>query len=100
MVTEIGGTVGEYQNILFLEAVRILKLKASGRPLVLVSFLPTVSDGGELKNQTDSARGKNSKLRRIAAGYNNSQNEIKIDDKRKKNSFQLRNEGRRRRLRA
>ena len=30
VVTEIGGTVGEYQNILFLEAVRILKLKSPG----------------------------------------------------------------------
>ena len=27
VVVEIGGTVGEYQNILFLEAVRILKIK-------------------------------------------------------------------------
>src|SRR5262249_46824957 len=27
VITEIGGTVGEYQNILFLEAVRFLKLR-------------------------------------------------------------------------
>ena len=26
-ITEIGGTVGEYENILFLEAVRMLKIK-------------------------------------------------------------------------
>jgi len=38
---EIGGTVGEYQNILFLEAARMLRLKKSDDVLfVLVSFLP------------------------------------------------------------
>lgn len=51
-ITEIGGTVGEYQNILFLEAVRILKLE---RPndvlLVLVSYLPTLGEKGELKSK-------------------------------------------------
>lgn len=52
VITEIGGTVGEYQNVLFLEAVRMLKIK---RPkdvlLALVSFLPFQSEGGELKSK-------------------------------------------------
>jgi CTP synthase len=52
-LVEIGGTVGEYQNILFLEAIRMLRLK---RPhdvaLVLVSYLPTLGAGGtELKTK-------------------------------------------------
>jgi CTP synthase len=52
-VVEIGGTVGEYENILFLEAVRMLKLR---RPqdvaLVLVSFVPALGAGGtELKTK-------------------------------------------------
>ena len=51
-ITEIGGTVGEYQNILFLEAVRMLKVK---RPddvlLVLVSYLPIQGDESELKTK-------------------------------------------------
>ena len=43
VVTEIGGTAGEYQNILFLEAVRTLKVKQpSDVVLVLVSFIPTL----------------------------------------------------------
>ena len=29
-ITEVGGTVGEYQNVLFLEAVRMLRDEASG----------------------------------------------------------------------
>lgn len=51
-IVEIGGTVGEYQNILFLEAVRILKLKTPDDVLlVLVSFLPSQSQEGELKTK-------------------------------------------------
>jgi CTP synthase len=52
VLTEIGGTVGEYQNLLFLEAVRILKLE---RPkdvlLILVSYLPYQGEGMELKTK-------------------------------------------------
>jgi len=53
VVTEIGGTVAEYENILFLEAVRILKLKKPGDVfLVLVSYIPSVGAGGtELKTK-------------------------------------------------
>ncbi len=52
-ITEIGGTVGEYENILFLEAVRMLKIR---RPndvaLVLVSYVPALGAGGnELKTK-------------------------------------------------
>jgi len=51
-VVEIGGTVGEYQNILFLEAIRILKLKKPGDvALVLVSYLPSQGEEGELKTK-------------------------------------------------
>ena len=52
VIVEIGGTVGEYQNILFLEAIRMLKIK---KPqdilLVLVSYVPLQSDASELKTK-------------------------------------------------
>jgi CTP synthase len=52
ILTEIGGTVGEYQNLLFLEAVRILKLKQPKNvSLVLVSYLPYQGEGMELKTK-------------------------------------------------
>jgi CTP synthase len=53
VIVEIGGTVGEYQNILFLEAVRMLKSKKSSDVLlVLVSLLPTLPGGGnEIKSK-------------------------------------------------
>jgi len=49
---EIGGTVGEYQNVLFLEAARMLKLKKPKDVLfVLVSYLPIPSKIGEMKTK-------------------------------------------------
>lgn len=52
VVTEIGGTVGEYQNILFLEAVRMLKLKNHfDVVLVLVSYLPHLGADSEPKTK-------------------------------------------------
>jgi CTP synthase len=51
-VIEIGGTVGEYENILFLEAARILKLRApEAVRFVMVSYLPTPSNIGEMKTK-------------------------------------------------
>lgn len=53
VVTEIGGTVGEYENLLFLEAIRILKLKNPRDVMIaLVSFMPTLGAGGtEMKTK-------------------------------------------------
>ncbi|OGZ34454.1 MAG: CTP synthase [Candidatus Portnoybacteria bacterium RBG_19FT_COMBO_36_7] len=49
---EIGGTAGEYQNVLFLEAARMLKLKKPHDVLfVLVSYLPIPSKIGEMKTK-------------------------------------------------
>ncbi len=52
MMIEIGGTVGEYQNILFLEAGRMMKLKDPDSVLfVLVSYLPVPGHLGEMKTK-------------------------------------------------
>lgn len=51
-VIEIGGTVGEYENILFLEAARMLKIKnPKDVAFVIVSYLPTPSKIGEMKTK-------------------------------------------------
>jgi CTP synthase len=51
-VIEIGGTVGEYENILFLEAARILKLRdPDSVRFIMVSYLPTPSKIGEMKTK-------------------------------------------------
>ena len=49
---EIGGTVGEYENILFLEAIRMMKMKdPASVAIVLVSYLPVPSHIGEMKTK-------------------------------------------------
>lgn len=49
---EIGGTVGEYQNMLFLEAARMMHLRMPGQvQFVLVSYLPIPSQLGEMKTK-------------------------------------------------
>ncbi len=52
MIIEIGGTVGEYQNVLFLEAARMMKLYDPENVLfVMVSYLPIPSKLGEMKTK-------------------------------------------------
>ncbi len=49
---EIGGTIGEYQNILFLEAARMMKIKYPDDVVfVMVSYLPIPSKVGEMKTK-------------------------------------------------
>ena len=49
---EIGGTVGEYQNMLFLEAARLMRLRHPKDVLfVFVSYLPIPSMIGEIKTK-------------------------------------------------
>ncbi len=51
-IIEIGGTIGEYQNILFLEAARMLKISRPNDVLfVLVSYLPVPNKIGEMKTK-------------------------------------------------
>jgi CTP synthase len=52
VITEIGGTVGEYQNILFLEAARMMKLEnPNDVAFMMVSYLPIPSMVGEMKTK-------------------------------------------------
>ena len=52
VLIEIGGTVGEYQNLLFLEAARMMKLQNSDEFLfILVSYLPVPKMIGEMKTK-------------------------------------------------
>ncbi|MDD5050736.1 MAG: CTP synthase [Candidatus Pacebacteria bacterium] len=49
---EIGGTVGDYQNILFIEAARTLKIRNPHDVFfILVSYLPVPSKLGEMKTR-------------------------------------------------
>jgi len=49
---EVGGTVGEYQNVLFLEALRMMKMEMWDKVItVMVSYLPIPSKVGEMKTK-------------------------------------------------
>jgi len=53
VIIEVGGTVGDYQNVLYLEAVRFMKFEQPDDTLlVLVSYIPALGAGGnELKTK-------------------------------------------------
>ncbi|MEZ4195366.1 MAG: CTP synthase [Candidatus Paceibacterota bacterium] len=52
VMIEVGGTVGEYQNILFLEAIRMMKSEhPEDVATVMVSYLPVPGSIGEMKTK-------------------------------------------------
>lgn len=52
VIVEIGGTVGEYQNILFIEANRIMKYRDNRDVIhIHVGYLPTPPSVGEMKSK-------------------------------------------------
>ena len=51
-IVEIGGTVGDYQNAMFIEAARYLKIKhPQDVTVIMVSYLPTPGTLGEMKTR-------------------------------------------------
>ncbi|MBV9349129.1 MAG: CTP synthase [Patescibacteria group bacterium] len=51
-VIEVGGTVGDFQNALFIEAARVMKLEHPEDVIfVLVSYLPVPGNLGEMKTR-------------------------------------------------
>ena len=51
-IIEIGGTVGDYQNIMFIEAARALKIRhPQDVVFIMVSYLPVPSKLGEMKTR-------------------------------------------------
>lgn len=52
VLVEVGGTVGEYENILFLEAARLMRMRYPDRVRnVLVSYMPVPAAIGEMKTK-------------------------------------------------
>jgi CTP synthase len=83
-VIEIGGTVGDYQNIMFLEAARVLKIKNPGDVLfVLVSYLPVPSTIGEMKSKPTQNAVKQLNSSGIQADVIIARGPLPLDQKRK-----------------
>lgn len=83
-VIEIGGTIGEYQNILFLEAARMMKSKyPQDAALVMVSFLPTPSKIGEMKTKPTQYAARTLNSAGLQADVIIARSEVPLDQKRK-----------------
>jgi len=83
-IIEIGGTVGEYQNILFLEAARMLKTKHHNDvAFVLVSYLPIPSRLGEMKTKPTQYASRTLNSAGVQADVIIARGEVPLDKKRK-----------------
>lgn len=84
-IVEIGGTVGDYQNVVFLEAARILKFKYPDNVLVaLVSYVPTLGAGGnELKTKPTQHAVQNLNAAGVHPDILFARASVPLDDKRK-----------------
>ncbi|OQA53322.1 MAG: CTP synthase [candidate division WS2 bacterium ADurb.Bin280] len=81
---EIGGTVGEYQNILFLEAARMMKMqKNDDVAFVLVSYLPIPGKVGEMKTKPTQYAARTLNNAGIQADFIVCRGEKEIDEPRK-----------------
>jgi len=91
MLIEIGGTVGEYENLLFLEAARIMKLRNPGSVLyVLVSYLPVPGVIGEMKTKPTQHASRSLNVAGIQADIILARSAVPLDKPRKeKLSFAL-----------
>lgn len=81
MVIEIGGTVGEYENLLFLEAARVMKLKNPEDVLfVIVSYLPIPNKIGEMKTKPTQHAVRSLNTAGIQPNFIVARSEKEIDD--------------------
>ena len=85
ILVEIGGTVGEYQNMLFLEAARIMKLRCPKRVLfILVSYLPVPEMIGEMKTKPTQYAVRSLNMAGIQPDMILARAPVVLDDPRKK----------------
>ncbi len=83
-IIEIGGTVGEYQNLIFLEAARMMHRKnPRDVTFVLVSYLPIPSKVGEMKTKLTQTATRELNSCGIQPDFILCRAERPIDDKRR-----------------
>ncbi len=83
-IIEIGGTVGDYQNVMFIEAARVLKLRHPGDvQFIMVSFMPIPNKIGEMKSKPTQNAVKQLNSYGVQADFIIARAEVPIDEKRK-----------------
>jgi CTP synthase len=81
---EIGGTVGEYENLLFLEAARMMKLANPKDVIfVMVSYLPIPNTIGEMKTKPTQHAVRELNSCGLQADFILCRSECPIDEKRR-----------------
>ncbi|MCK4745096.1 CTP synthase [Candidatus Parcubacteria bacterium] len=84
VLIEIGGTIGEYQNVLFLEAARMLKSKQPKDIIVfMVSYLPIPNKIGEMKTKPTQYAARTLNSAGIQADFIVCRSEVALDEARK-----------------
>jgi CTP synthase len=84
VVVELGGTVGEYQNSIFFEASRILRLQKPKDVLQIhVTYLPFLKNVGELKSKPAQQSTHILNAMGIQPDFLVARSEQEIDDKRR-----------------
>ena len=84
VLIEIGGTIGEYQNVLFLEAARMLKSKQPKDVIVfMVSYLPIPNKIGEMKTKPTQYAARTLNSAGIQADFIVCRSEVALDETRK-----------------
>ncbi|HBK35039.1 CTP synthase [Candidatus Uhrbacteria bacterium RIFOXYA2_FULL_40_9] len=89
VLVEVGGTVGEYQNILFLEAARMMRQKdPDGVRTILVSYMPVPPSIGEMKTKPTQYAIRTMMGAGLSTDFVVARSEMQIDQpRRKKLSF-------------
>lgn len=83
-VIEIGGTIGDFQNALFIEAARVLKMKQPEDVLfVMVSYLPTPGTLGEMKTKPTQTAVRDLNSYGVQPDFIVARSKEPIDEKRK-----------------
>ena len=83
-VIEIGGTIGDFQNALFIEAARVLKMQYPDDVLfVMVSYLPTPGTLGEMKTKPTQTAVRDLNSYGVQPDFIVARSKEFVDDKRK-----------------
>ena len=85
VLIEIGGTVGEYQNMLFLEAARMMKLSQPKDVLfIMMGYLPIPSKVGEMKTKPTQTAVRTLNAAGIQPDIILARSEVPLDEPRKR----------------
>ena len=83
-LVEVGGTIGEYQNIIFLEAARMLKQQnPKDVAVVMLSYVPIPSNIGEMKTKPTQYASRELNSVGLQADIILARSPLPLDEKRK-----------------